>query len=111
MHNFSIGKLCSDSSLSSALSFSPMHKLLAYYVIKLLCSLLVRHECCSFSNGEYVKQGLAQLEAWCGEVKPEVILDMQLHHISKHEFFFYHFPWMHIVGTLFFLVGISPVKL
>ncbi|RLN32866.1 myosin-6-like [Panicum miliaceum] len=38
---------------------------------QLFNSLLVRHECCSFSNGEYVKQGLAQLEAWCGEVKPE----------------------------------------
>jgi hypothetical protein len=58
-----------------------------------------------------VKQGLAQLEAWCGEVKPEVILNVQLHHISKPEFFLYHFPWMHIVGTFFFLVGISPVKL
>lgn len=38
---------------------------------QLFNSLLVRHECCSFSNGEYVKQGLAQLEMWCGEVKPE----------------------------------------
>lgn len=38
---------------------------------QLFNSLLVRHECCSFSNGEYVKQGLAQLEVWCGEVKPE----------------------------------------
>ncbi|KAK3126891.1 hypothetical protein QOZ80_7AG0564580 [Eleusine coracana subsp. coracana] len=38
---------------------------------QLFNSLLVRHECCSFSNGEYVKQGLAQLEAWCAEVKPE----------------------------------------
>ncbi|CAM0956684.1 unnamed protein product [Alopecurus aequalis] len=38
---------------------------------QLFNSLLVRHECCSFSNGEYVKRGLAQLEMWCGEVKPE----------------------------------------
>ncbi|KAL6611360.1 hypothetical protein ACP70R_039288 [Stipagrostis hirtigluma subsp. patula] len=38
---------------------------------QLFNSLLVRHECCSFSNGEYVKQGLAQLEVWCGELKPE----------------------------------------
>uniref|UniRef100_A0A0E0CLR9 Myosin motor domain-containing protein n=1 Tax=Oryza meridionalis TaxID=40149 RepID=A0A0E0CLR9_9ORYZ len=40
---------------------------------QLFNSLLVRHECCSFSNGEYVKQGLSQMEVWCGEVKPEVI--------------------------------------
>ncbi|KAM3349690.1 hypothetical protein ACQJBY_022532 [Aegilops geniculata] len=29
------------------------------------CSLLLRRECCSFSNGEYVKAGLAELEQWC----------------------------------------------
>ncbi|XP_062213114.1 myosin-6-like [Phragmites australis] len=34
-------------------------------------SLLVRRECCSFSNGEYVKQGLDELEAWCTQAKPE----------------------------------------
>ncbi|WVZ61388.1 hypothetical protein U9M48_011271 [Paspalum notatum var. saurae] len=39
----------------------------------LLNSLLVRRECCSFSNGEYVKQGLEELEAWCTQAKPEVI--------------------------------------
>ncbi|KAF3793945.1 Myosin-11 [Nymphaea thermarum] len=27
--------------------------------------LLLRRECCSFSNGEYVKAGLAELEHWC----------------------------------------------
>ncbi|KAJ1292593.1 hypothetical protein BS78_01G001600 [Paspalum vaginatum] len=37
----------------------------------LLNSLLVRRECCSFSNGEYVKQGLEELEAWCTQAKPE----------------------------------------
>ncbi|KAK3148684.1 hypothetical protein QOZ80_3AG0207370 [Eleusine coracana subsp. coracana] len=38
---------------------------------QLLNSLLVRRECCSFSNGEYVKQGLEELEAWCTQAKPE----------------------------------------
>ena len=37
-----------------------------------LCSLLLRRECCSFSNGEYVKAGLAELEQWCGEATDEV---------------------------------------
>ncbi|KAL3611086.1 hypothetical protein D5086_002106 [Populus alba] len=27
--------------------------------------LLLRRECCSFSNGEYVKAGLQELEQWC----------------------------------------------
>ncbi|CAL4920245.1 unnamed protein product [Urochloa decumbens] len=38
---------------------------------QLLNSLLVRRECCSFSNGEYVKQGLDELESWCTQAKPE----------------------------------------
>uniref|UniRef100_M4DUB2 Uncharacterized protein n=1 Tax=Brassica campestris TaxID=3711 RepID=M4DUB2_BRACM len=33
--------------------------------------LLLRRECCSFSNGEYVKAGLAELEQWCGEATDE----------------------------------------
>jgi len=40
-----------------------------------LCSLLLRRECCSFSNGEYVKAGLAELEQWCIEATDEVSRD------------------------------------
>ncbi|CAI0473416.1 unnamed protein product [Linum tenue] len=36
-------------------------------------SLLLRRECCSFSNGEYVKTGLAELEQWCHDATEEVI--------------------------------------
>ncbi|WZZ31127.1 hypothetical protein YC2023_014528 [Brassica napus] len=36
-----------------------------------LLSLLLRRECCSFSNGEYVKAGLAELEQWCAEATDE----------------------------------------
>ncbi|RZC85461.1 hypothetical protein C5167_041646 [Papaver somniferum] len=32
--------------------------------ISLFNSLLLRRECCTFSNGEYVKSGLAELERW-----------------------------------------------
>mmetsp|Transcript_16713 Transcript_16713/g.28212 ORF Transcript_16713/g.28212 Transcript_16713/m.28212 type:complete len:1568 (-) Transcript_16713:109-4812(-) len=32
--------------------------------VQLFNSLLLRRECCSFSNGEYVKMGLAELENW-----------------------------------------------
>lgn len=39
----------------------------------LFCSLLLRRECCSFSNGEYVKAGLAELELWCAKATTEVI--------------------------------------
>ncbi|KAG2260378.1 hypothetical protein Bca52824_079672 [Brassica carinata] len=36
--------------------------------VQLFNSLLLRKECCTFSNGEFVKAGLAELELWCGQV-------------------------------------------
>ena len=32
--------------------------------VQLFNQLLLRRECCSFNNGEYVKSGLAELENW-----------------------------------------------
>ena len=32
--------------------------------VQLFNQLLLRRECCSFSNGEYVKTGLAEVENW-----------------------------------------------
>ncbi|KAJ8451192.1 hypothetical protein Cgig2_013964 [Carnegiea gigantea] len=37
----------------------------SYINVQLFNSLLLRRECCTFSNGEYVKAGLVDLEAWC----------------------------------------------
>ncbi|KAH1109949.1 hypothetical protein AAZX31_04G055100 [Glycine max] len=39
--------------------------------ITLFNSLLLRRECCTFSNGEYVKSGLAELEKWIANAKEE----------------------------------------
>ncbi|XP_068475999.1 myosin-15-like isoform X3 [Phaseolus vulgaris] len=39
--------------------------------ITLFNSLLLRRECCTFSNGEYVKSGLAELEKWIVNAKEE----------------------------------------
>lgn len=47
--------------------------LLMFFPFNQSCSLLLRRECCSFSNGEYVKTGLAELEQWCHEATEEVI--------------------------------------
>jgi myosin-5 len=33
---------------------------------------LLRRECCSFSNGEYVKAGLQELEQWCLKASDQV---------------------------------------
>ncbi|OMO86452.1 IQ motif, EF-hand binding site [Corchorus olitorius] len=45
--------------------------------ISLFNSLLLRRECCSFSNGEYVKSGLAELEKWIVNAKEEVVAEMR----------------------------------
>ncbi|KAG5523844.1 hypothetical protein RHGRI_030739 [Rhododendron griersonianum] len=39
--------------------------------ISLFNSLLLRRECCTFSNGEYVKSGLVELEKWIVGVTEE----------------------------------------
>jgi len=41
-------------------------------------SLLLRRECCSFSNGEYVKAGLAELEHWIYEAGEEVCVSLSI---------------------------------
>ncbi|KAJ4805624.1 Myosin [Rhynchospora pubera] len=45
----------------------------AFVNVQLFNSLLMRRECCSFSNGEYVKYGLEELEGWCNKLKEEII--------------------------------------
>ncbi|KAF5736685.1 myosin-6-like [Tripterygium wilfordii] len=46
-------------------------QIFSYINIQLFNSLLLRRECCTFSNGEYVKSGLAELELWCARAKDE----------------------------------------
>ncbi|XP_023539621.1 myosin-7-like isoform X1 [Cucurbita pepo subsp. pepo] len=45
----------------------------SYINVQLFNSLLLRQECCTFSNGEYVKSGLAELESWCTQAKEEYV--------------------------------------
>ncbi|KAG9451746.1 hypothetical protein H6P81_004650 [Aristolochia fimbriata] len=46
-------------------------QIFSFINVQLFNSLLLRRECCSFSNGEYVKAGLAELEKWCYEASEE----------------------------------------
>ncbi|CAL5096008.1 unnamed protein product [Urochloa decumbens] len=52
-----------------------VHKLLTQIFsmvnVQLFNRLLLRRECCSFSNGQYIKDGLTQLKHWCNDVSPE----------------------------------------
>ncbi|MED6186014.1 hypothetical protein PIB30_062642 [Stylosanthes scabra] len=46
-------------------------QIFSFINVQLFNSLLLRRECCSFSNGEYVKTGLAELELWCVDATEE----------------------------------------
>ncbi|KAL3506296.1 hypothetical protein ACH5RR_031678, partial [Cinchona calisaya] len=46
-------------------------QIFSYINVQLFNSLLLRRECCTFNNGEYVKSGLAELELWCGQATEE----------------------------------------
>lgn len=46
-------------------------QIFSFINVQLFNSLLLRRECCSFSNGEYVKAGLAELEQWCYDATEE----------------------------------------
>lgn len=46
-------------------------QIFSFINVQLFNSLLLRRECCSFSNGEYVKAGLAELELWCHRATDE----------------------------------------
>ncbi|XP_066368151.1 myosin-17-like isoform X6 [Miscanthus floridulus] len=52
-----------------------VHKLLTQIFsmvnVQLFNRLLLRRECCSFSNGQYIKDGLTQLRYWCNDVGQE----------------------------------------
>lgn len=39
-------------------------QLFSFVNVQLFNQLLLRRECCSFTNGEYVKTGLAEVETW-----------------------------------------------
>ncbi|KAK4408186.1 Myosin-6 [Sesamum angolense] len=55
----------------------------SYVNVQLFNSLLLRRECCTFSNGEYVKAGLAELELWCCQAKEERSAWDELKHIRQ----------------------------
>ncbi|XP_044981103.1 myosin-5-like isoform X2 [Hordeum vulgare subsp. vulgare] len=53
-----------------------VHKLLTQMFsmvnVQLFNRLLLRRECCSFSNGEHIRAGLAQLKHWCNDFAQEL---------------------------------------
>ncbi|KAI3772786.1 hypothetical protein L6452_03979 [Arctium lappa] len=58
-------KIMKANYVPSFLVRSIFTQIFSFINVQLFNSLLLRRECCSFSNGEYVKSGLAELEQWC----------------------------------------------
>nr|AGT17069.1 hypothetical protein SHCRBa_198_P02_F_140 [Saccharum hybrid cultivar R570] len=48
-----------------------VHKLFTQIFSMVNVQLFNRRECCSFSNGQYIKDGLTQLRYWCNDVGQE----------------------------------------
>ncbi|KAL0920549.1 hypothetical protein M5K25_009691 [Dendrobium thyrsiflorum] len=64
-------KTLQQNYVPAALIQKVFTQVFSFINMQLFNSLLLRRECCSFSNGEYVKAGLADLELWCAQAKPE----------------------------------------
>ncbi|XP_030962700.1 myosin-12-like [Quercus lobata] len=57
--------LMSGNHVPSMITKKIFSQVFSFINVQLLNSLLLRRECCSFSNGEYLKAGLQELEHWC----------------------------------------------
>eukprot|EP00210_Caulerpa_lentillifera_P001139 g1097.t1 len=50
-------------------------QIFAFINVQLFNQLLLRRECCSFSNGEYVKSGLSEVERWIDQAGRKYVSD------------------------------------
>ncbi|KAL0464349.1 UNVERIFIED_CONTAM: Myosin-12 [Sesamum latifolium] len=61
----------SSIEVPSTITRKIFSQVFSFINVQLFNSLLLRRECCSFSNGEYVKAGLQELEYWCMKATDE----------------------------------------
>ncbi|XP_042027430.1 myosin-12-like [Salvia splendens] len=64
-------KILSENYVAPTITRKIFSQVFSFINVQLFNSLLLRRECCSFSNGEYVKAGLQELENWCVKATPE----------------------------------------
>ncbi|KAG4947683.1 hypothetical protein JHK87_043690 [Glycine soja] len=57
--------ILSDNYVPPIIARKIFSQVFSFMNVQLFNSLLLRRECCSFSNGEYLKAGLHELELWC----------------------------------------------
>ncbi|KAL8500655.1 hypothetical protein ACS0TY_020292 [Phlomoides rotata] len=63
--------ILSENHVPSTIARRIFSQVYSFINVQLFNSLLLRRECCSFSNGEYVKAGLQELESWCVKATAE----------------------------------------
>ncbi|XP_071709398.1 myosin-6-like [Rutidosis leptorrhynchoides] len=61
-------KTLEDNHVPTVLDQKIFNQVFSYINVTLFNSFLIRRECCTFSHGEYVKAGLAELELWCSQL-------------------------------------------
>lgn len=63
--------ILSENHVPSIIIRKMFGQVFSFINVQLFNSLLLRRECCSFSNGEYVKAGLHELEQWCVKARDQ----------------------------------------
>ncbi|XP_057807584.1 myosin-12 isoform X2 [Salvia miltiorrhiza] len=64
-------RILSENYVAPTITKKIFSQVFSFINVQLFNSLLLRRECCSFSNGEYVKAGLQELENWCVKATAE----------------------------------------
>ncbi|KAJ7949058.1 Myosin [Quillaja saponaria] len=77
--------IMSGNYVPSVITRKMFSQVFSFMNIQLFNSLLLRRECCSSSNGEYLKAGLQELEQWCLKETDQVagLSWDELKHISQ----------------------------
>ncbi|KAF3320202.1 myosin-6-like protein [Carex littledalei] len=74
-----------ENGIPAVLIERMMCQIFSFINIQLFNSILLRRECCTFSNGEYLKYGLSELQAWCEKLEEQHIGSAwdKLEHINQ----------------------------
>ncbi|XP_050209434.1 myosin-12 [Mercurialis annua] len=74
-----------DNNVPAVLTGKIFSQAFSFINVQFFNSLLLRRECCSFSNGEYLKAGLQELDQWCLKATDQFVgsSSNELQHIKQ----------------------------
>jgi myosin-5 len=74
-----------ENGIPDVLIEKMMCQIFSFINVQLFNSILLRRECCTFSNGEYLKYGLSELQEWCEKLEEQHIGSAwdELKHINQ----------------------------